>query len=241
MIVCIDSGNSRIKWGVHDGRSWSEQGAVRHAEVAQLADLCRRWPVPARLMLANVAGPERGAAIGQALAPWSAVLSIVKSAASGGGVRNLYHHPGQLGVDRWCALVGARRLGSTPRLVVMAGTATTVDSLDGAGNFLGGLILPGLDLMQRSLARGTAGLPLAAGVYAPFPRSTDDAIVSGCREAQVGAIVRAFARLAADDACCLLSGGNAEILSPLLEIPHVLVHNLPQEGLLQLALESSPA
>ena len=39
MIVCLDSGNSRIKWGVHDGAQWLAQGAVAHADVEQLARL----------------------------------------------------------------------------------------------------------------------------------------------------------------------------------------------------------
>lgn len=238
MIVCVDCGNSRLKWGVHDGRAWAAQGALAHAEVDQLSLLCERWPLPQRLMLANVAGPAMGEAIALALAPWAAVLCVVKSAASGGGVTNLYENPAQLGVDRWCALVGARSLGPTPRLVVMAGTATTIDSLDADGCFTGGLILPGLELMQRALAKGTAGLPFAAGEYSVMPRCTDDAIVSGCIEAQLGAIERAFARLPADSACCLLSGGNAGRLAHRLVIPHVLAHNLPLEGLRHLAIES---
>lgn len=237
MIACIDCGNSRIKWGVHDGASWVGQGVLAHAEVAQLAVLCERWPMPQRLMLVNVAGSAIGAAIAQALAPWSAVLCVVKSTATGGGVTNLYNNPEQLGVDRWCALVGARRLGQTPRLVVMAGTATTIDSLDGAGNFVGGLILPGLDLMRHALAKGTAGLPFAQGQYTTMPRCTDDAIVSGIIEAQAGAIERAFSRLQADSACCLLSGGNAERIAACLVIPHLLAHNLPLEGMRHLALE----
>lgn len=238
MIVCLDSGNSRLKWGVHDGRAWREQGACAQAEVAgseALAALAQRWPAPSRVLLANVAGTAAGAAIRQALAPWAAVFREVVSTAAAGGVRNLYDVPARLGVDRWCALVGARRLHPAAALVVMAGTATTVDSLDGDGDFLGGLILPGLDLMQRALARDTAGLPLAAGRYAPWPRCTGDAIVSGCLEAQAGAIERAFARLPGADALCLLSGGNAEVLGGLLAAPHRIVPNLPLEGLRRLA------
>ena len=37
MIVCLDSGNTLIKWGVHDGSAWLAQGAVAHADVAQAA------------------------------------------------------------------------------------------------------------------------------------------------------------------------------------------------------------
>lgn len=238
MIVCIDCGNSRLKWGIHDGLSWVAQGVLAHAELDQLGLLCASWPQPQRVMLANVAGPALGDAIVRALAPWSAVLHVVESAVAGGGVTNLYKNPRQLGVDRWCALVGARSLGQAPRLVVMAGTATTIDSLDGDGNFTGGLILPGLELMLRALAKGTAGLPFATGQHTALPRSTDDAIVSGCLEAQLGAIERAFARLPQDTACCLLSGGHAEALGHHLVIPHVLAHNLPLEGLRQLAIES---
>jgi len=237
MIVCIDCGNTRIKWGVHDGESWVAQDVLDHAEVDRLDELCQRWPLPERLMLANVAGPMLGEAIAQHMAPWSAVLRCVKSVASGGGVTNLYKNPERLGVDRWSALVGARSMGLSPRLVVMAGTATTIDSLDGDGNFIGGLILPGLDLMRRALAHGTAALPLLPGQYDTAPRCTEDAILSGCIEAQLGAIERAFGRLAGPDACCLLSGGNADLLAHHLVIPHALAHNLPLEGLRHLALE----
>jgi type III pantothenate kinase len=238
MIICIDSGNSRIKWGVHDGNQWCEQGVLTHAEIDQLGDLGRRWPQPKRVMLANVAGPVVGAGLRQVLAPWISVLHEAKSEAAQAGITNLYKNPARLGVDRWCALVGARRLGSSARLVVMAGTATTIDSLDADGNFLGGLILPGLETMRRALFQGTAALPFVDGVHMAYPRATADAIVTGCVEAQVGAIERAFARLAGEDATCILSGGHAEMLSDFLVIPHLLAHNLPLEGLLCLALES---
>lgn len=237
MIACIDCGNTRIKWGVHDGTTWLGQGSLSHAEVGRLGELCLRWPLPQRLMLANVAGSALGAAVMSALSSWRGVLQIVESAARAGGVTNLYKNPGKLGVDRWCALIGARSLGASPRLVVMAGTATTIDSLDGEGHFIGGLILPGLDLMRTSLAQGTAALDVRNGEYLPAPRCTEDAILSGCVEAQLGAIERAFGRLAASDACCLLSGGNASLLSAHLVIPHVLAHNLPLEGLRHLARE----
>lgn len=237
MIVCLDSGNSRIKWGVHDGRKWLAQGAVAHADVAQLAMLPREWPQPAKVLLANVAGAEAAQQIRNQLAGWLPVFHEVKAEAKRGGVTNRYKNPAQLGVDRWCALVGARGQTSSACVVVMAGTATTIDTLDAQGNFQGGLILPGLDLMHRALARDTAGLPFAKGHYSLLPRCTDDAIVSGAIEAQAGAIERAFARLAVSDGRCLLSGGNAALLAAHLNISCQVVENLPLEGLRQLATE----
>ena len=56
-------------------------------------------------------------------------------------------------------------------------------------------------------------------------------------EAQAGAIERAFARLAATDGHCLLSGGNAALLAAHLCVPCQVFENLPLEGLRQLATE----
>ncbi len=231
MIVCLDSGNTRIKWGVHDGTAWLAQGAVAQAEVGSLAELVERWPQPEQVLLANVAGATAGQRIRAQLAGWGPLIREVFASGQAAGVTNLYTEPQRLGVDRWCALIGARRLVGSPAVVVMAGTATTIDSLDAEGNFLGGFILPGVDLMLRALARETAGLPFAAGQYRPWPRCTDDAIVSGAIEAQAGAIERAWQRLAGTEKACLLSGGNAGRLAKALVIPHLLVENLPLEGL----------
>ena len=239
MIVCLDSGNSRIKWGVHDGRCWLAQGAVAHPDVEQLAALVAAWPQPERVMLANVAGANAAAKIRQHLAAWAPLISEVAASERAAGVTNGYAQPQRLGVDRWCALIGARCLVDSAAVVVMAGTATTIDSLDAAGHFLGGLILPGVDLMLRSLARETAGLPFAAGQHQAWPQCTDDAIVSGALEAQAGAIERAWQRLAAADKSCLLSGGNAARLGELLRIPHRQVDNLPLEGLRVIALQGA--
>lgn len=239
MIICIDSGNTRIKWGAHDGKCWVAQGAVAHADVEQLAQLADDWPQPARVMLANVAGPAAAEGIADQLRSWQSVWHEVRSTLQAGGVVNGYKQPERLGVDRWCALIGAWALTGTSCVVVMAGTATTIDTLDVDGRFLGGLILPGLDLMRHALARDTAGLPFANGHHVAFPTCTDDAIVSGIVEAQLGAIERAFQRLAEPTACCLLSGGNAHKLAGKIPFPVRQVDNLPLEGLLRLASEST--
>ena len=60
--------------------------------------------------------------------------------APAGGVTNGYDHPNRLGADRWVALIGARHLvlsrgPARPALVVMVGTAVTVDALDAEAAF----------------------------------------------------------------------------------------------------------
>lgn len=236
MILCIDSGNTRIKWGLWEGERWLSEGALPQADIGQLSDRLRHLHPPGRIMVANVAGPAAAAAIAAAFSAWQERLTFVRSEACRGGVTNGYAEPARLGVDRWCALIGARQQVTSACLVVGAGTATTIDTLDAAGRFRGGLILPGFELMRGALARRTAGLPLAQGRYEAFPRCTDDAIFSGCLEAQLGAIGRAFGRIAAEpDALCLLFGGAASLLAGHLDIPWRQVDTLVLDGLRQLA------
>lgn len=235
MILCIDSGNSRIKYGFWDGRQWLHAGAIPQPDVARLREVLQFGPQPERVMLANVAGAAAEAAIRDALAIHGACLEVVHSSAAACGVRNGYRDPSRLGVDRWCALIGARSLRQGSLLVVMAGTATTVDALDADGNFLGGLILPGQQLMLAALAGKTAGLPQAAGQHATWPDCTDDAMVTGAIEAQAGAVERMWARLPGSERHCLLSGGNAGLLQTHLAMPLSTAENLPMLGLRELA------
>lgn len=228
--LCIDSGNTRVKWGVREGDAWRDRGACAAAELGQLTVAADR------MVACNVAGERAGAAIESCAARLGVPLQWVRAQAAGNGVVNGYEHPEQLGADRWAALIGARALHAGPALVVMSGTATTVDVLAADGVFRGGLILPGLALMRDSLALGTADLPATAGDFRPLPRNTFDAMASGCLNATLGAIERMF-RAVADQsgALCLLSGGAAPTLAPHLALPHRVVDNLVLEGLASLA------
>jgi type III pantothenate kinase len=234
MIVAIDAGNTRIKWGLFDGTRWIAQGALPTTEAAQLAEVSRQWPAEALIMACNVAGSAVEATINTSLAPALAAPRWLRSTAEACGVRNLYSQPERLGADRWAALIGARQRVSDNCLVVCAGTATTVDWLDAEGCFRGGSILPGFELMRTSLAHNTVQLPLADGHFSREPRNTRDAIASGCLNAQIGAIERVFSAMSSDPAAlCLMTGGAAQCLAPHLSIPFRLAENLILEGLVR--------
>lgn len=234
-LLVIDCGNTRLKWGLRDGAAWAGQGAL---SVARLDSLTVRAE---RIVACNVAGDQAGAAIESLAARMVAPLHWVRAQSAHGGVTNGYEHPDQLGADRWAALIGARHSHAGPCLVVTAGTATTVDLLSAAGDFLGGLILPGVELMQQALARGTAQLPLAEGRFAWQPRRTVDAIRSGCLQAQTGAVERMFRQIAAHPgALCLLGGGAADSFADLLEIPLRRTDNLVLTGLGTVATLPAP-
>lgn len=234
-LIAIDAGNTRIKWGVRDGDGWRANGALPTADAAALAGVAAGWPRGARIVLCNVAGDAVRDAIVGAL-PAGGDLRFFTASAACCGVTNGYERPGQLGADRWAALVGARGRGAGACLVVCAGTATTVDVLAADGAFRGGVILPGFDLMRAALARNTAQLPLAEGTFRPLPTNTMDAIVSGCLAAQLGAIERMFAAIAGEPgARCLLTGGGARRLIDDLNMPVEVAENLILDGLARFA------
>lgn len=238
MILCLDAGNSRLKWGLHDGRSWRGQGVLDHAAVF---DLPAHLPLPPeRVVACNVAGVAVAQRIEALAASLAIPLNWLASSDVACGISNGYARPAQLGADRWAALIGARALHAGPLVVVMAGTATTVDLLDADNRFLGGLILPGLRLMRAALARDTANLPFADGRYSEAPDNTDDAIVSGSLHATLGAIERMRAALDGVPTV-MLSGGAAGELLALVSQPVRHIDNLVLEGLLRASGEMSPA
>ena len=238
MILCLDAGNSRLKYGLFDGTGWRIQGALDYPTLDNLAaQLPQR---PARIVACNVAGEAIRLRIEALAASLALPLGWLTSSAAACGVTNGYDNPQQLGADRWAALIAARALHAGPCVVIMAGTATTIDAIDANGFFCGGLILPGLSLMRAALARNTADLPHAAGQYKAQPTNTDDAIVSGAIHATLGAIERMRATLG-EDALCLLSGGAGPELEPHLTAPHRLIDNLVLEGLARIDRAGYPA
>ena len=82
-------------------------------------------------------------------------LAKAKLGLESGSVRNGYEDIAQLGVDRWAAIVGAYTHFGSAVCIVDAGTAVTVDLVRDGGRHLGGLIVPGLQLMRSSLEQDT--------------------------------------------------------------------------------------
>ena len=230
-MLLIDAGNSRIKWALVEGGAWAQQGVADHTEWIALQQAFAALPPPRKILVSNVAGYEAAQRIRAACAAWPCPVEFITPEAEQCGVRNSYEQPAQLGSDRWAALVAAWHQERTACLVVNCGTATTIDALSARGEFIGGVILPGMDMMLRSLSEGTAGLTAAAGTWRKFPRNTADAMCSGAIQATVGAIRQQFELLGVAGARCLLSGGAADRVQPHLGLPLERVDNLVLRGL----------
>jgi type III pantothenate kinase len=241
-VLAVDAGNSRIKWGLHDGEGWFVQDGVATAQAARLGRAWAKLPHPEIVIASNVAGEGVQRMLMAAARRSRLPIRFTLSCASQCGVHSSYDYPAQLGSDRWAALIGTWHLFRGPCVVVNAGTTMTVDALNGEGVFLGGMILPGVDLMRVALARSTAGLKIQTGRYAYFPGRTPDAIMSGAINALAGAIERMqrfMGEAGLSTALVVVSGGAAGVIAPHLNVPAEVVDNLVLEGLLCIALDTS--
>ena len=237
IILAVDAGNTRLKWGLWQAGAWRRKGALPVGEADRLdqAVLPER---PARTLVSCVAGADVRFALDAALARLGAPVSWPVPAAEGFGLRNTYTEPEKLGTDRYAMLIACLHLGYAPCVVVGAGTAVTVDALDGQGRFLGGLILPGPALMRRALASGTAGVTQLTGRLQDFPRCTADGVETGIWRALAGGVEAMRSRLAVQAGVApltVLSGGEAAGIAAVVAGPTRVKEDLVLEGLLWIA------
>jgi type III pantothenate kinase len=239
MRLLIDAGNTRIKWALVRGAEWLRRGDLPTVQAEELPQQLAGIREVRQIWVSNVAGEAIARHICKLRVGPHGEPRFIAACAGQCGVRNGYALPAQLGSDRWAALIASWHLTGCSCLVVNSGTATTVDALSATGEFLGGLILPGVELMQRSLSDATAQLGFMRGTYAAFPQNTADALFSGAIQATCGAIGRQHALLTDVVAPAVMAGGAAEILREHLNLPLLVVDNLVLQGLLLIAQEAS--
>ena len=246
--LAIDVGNTRLKWAQYvspkPGAAMVAHGAVFLETIDELAETDWKALAPPRQMLGCVvAGEAVRRRVEEQMELWDVEPHWVFSTASEAGLLNGYDHPNRLGSDRWVSLIGARaRLLASgpprPALVVMIGTAATVDAIDAQGRFLGGLILPGFGLMLKALEMGTAGLKFPTGDVVDFPTNTSDALTSGGTFAIAGAVQRMVENLqrhCGQVPVVFMTGGAGWKMAPSMSTPCELVEGLIFDGLLEIA------
>lgn len=246
--LAIDVGNTRLKWALyqthHRHAALLAQGAEFLENIEKMAD--GAWSAlaaPQRMLGCIVAGDAVKRRVEEQMEIWEVAPQWVVSSAAEADLSNGYDYPARLGPDRWVAMIGAwhRALAqgpARPLVVVMVGTAVTVEAIDASGRFLGGLILPGHGIMLRALESGTAGLHVPTGDVCEFPTNTSDALTSGGTYAIAGAVERMVqhvrARCGAEPRC-VMTGGAGWKMAPSMSVQFELVDNLIFDGLLEMA------
>ncbi len=249
MFLAIDVGNTRLKWALYPQARPGAEPLAHGAEFLENIDKLaegpwRHLPAPQLMLGCTVAADAIKLRVQEQLEDlWDVSPRWVHATTAEAGLTNGYDHPTRLGADRWVAMIGAwhrMRAAGAPRplVVVMVGTAVTVEAVSPEGRFLGGFILPGHGIMLRALESGTAGLHVPTGEVRPFPTNTSDALTSGGTYAIAGAVERMVQHQRqhfGEEPVCYMTGGAGWKMAPHLTMPFELVDTLIFDGLLQIA------
>ena len=211
--AAINVGNSRISWFL-----WPEEEAGAFPVTEKLPQSLKEELSPREIYLASV-NPERAARLREEIG--MAVKLLGEDIRL--PIRNLTRKPEQVGLDRLLVALGAcRALGTA--IAVDFGTAITVNLVRAGSEgpeFLGGAILPGLDLSLRALSEGTSKLPLLELKEPPdlfLGRTTEEAVKAGVFWSLSGGIRFLIERFQEEEAGARIAatGGSAPLFVPHL-------------------------
>lgn len=244
MQLLIDAGNTRLKWCWYDGDELPlEMESCAYDDLEeQGVDLFRSsGPDVTGVLICNVAGVELADRLNRGFKAWGLVPVYLNSQKACAGVQNAYEQPENLGVDRWMSVLGAWKMRQDACCIVDCGTAVTIDVMTDSGRHLGGIIVPGMEMMQESLIEETAGI---SGDKVPsemqsadsmLARDTEGAIIMGSLYALVALIERVRAEVEQEmgyELPLILTGGDTDMIQPLLSCESLVEPMLVFHGMI---------
>ena len=158
------------------------------------------------------------------------------------GVGIDYPKPASIGADRLANAVAARRRFGAPVVVVDFGTAVTFDVVNAKGNYVGGIIAPGLAAMTTYLHEKTALLPKIEirEIKTAIGKSTEEAMLIGAVHGYRGLVRELIANLKrelrAESLPVIATGGYAKLIAAKLPEISAVEPDLTLEGLRQVWL-----
>lgn len=246
MILAVDIGNSNIVLGCFDEKEILFEDRLstdRDSTVLEYAVIIKTSLEMHHLEYEQITGaiissvvPSVTENVQQAIFRLTGRQAMVVSSGMKTGLNILLDDPKQLGSDRVADAVGAIGEYPCPLIIVDMGTATTISVIDGKKNFMGGMIIPGLQVSLDSLANRTSQLPHIS-LEAPkkvIGTNTVDCMKSGIIYSTAGSIDGAIERIEEElgETCTVVStGGHARKIIPychheILIDPHLLLKGL---------------
>ncbi len=165
------------------------------------------------------------------------IKSIFLSSSLNTGIKVCIDNPNELGGDRLANAVGAYVLYKHPTIVVDLGTATSFDIINSKGEFVGGVIAPGLNLQIKVLNKFTSKLPRIDVAKSPVAigSNTSDAILSGVirgTACMIDGLVKQCEKELGEKAVLVATGGYCNLVSEYMERPFDFINpTLTLEGL----------
>lgn len=253
MLLVIDAGNTNVVTAVHDGSGWrgvwritTEPQRTSDEYAVWLLGLMREAKIPRSQIERAVIGTVVPAALyhlRRLCRDWFAVEPLIAHAGLEWGFAIRVDNPEEVGADRLVNTLAAHQCYGGPLIVVDFGTATTFDVVSGEGDYLGGVIAPGITLSIEALHQAAARLP-RIGIGRPqavIGRSTIAAMQSGMFWGYVGLIEGLTARIRAEFGGAMrviATGGLAPLLAGGTSVIEHVDPELTLEGLRLLALRN---
>lgn len=234
MKLFIDAGNTRLKWSLEDQGQTVASGTGVLDERNPLSGLGESVGQVQSVAISTVSSEEKREQLMASLEKLvPAPVRFYWSEQARGGLVNAYQDVSRMGADRWHAMYGAWRDHKQGFVVVDAGSAVTVDYVDRHGQHQGGYILPGLQMMLRSLRTDAARIWFdPEQVLATEPgKSTGECVNHGLAWLSAAMIERILAdahKLGLADV--LMTGGDANRLIGL-GLPGIYCPDLVLSGL----------
>lgn len=230
MKLLVDIGNSRAKFAT------SIDGGSFDIKIIDNSALSENWVDNSfsnisEVVLSSVASNQYKEVIEQWALSNAITCVTVRTESETFGVKNSYLNPEQMGVDRWLAIIGAHALLPNSSIILVdAGTATTVELIDG-NKHLGGWILPGLELMFKSLQSQTSKVIAEPNYLSSLSlgKNTSECVNNALLVATLGLIEQAKKEAEKNqlqEPIVLLTGGNALKISA-----HLQIHNRVEPAL----------
>jgi type III pantothenate kinase len=245
MLLAIDAGNTQTVLGLFAGPDlldhWriatnAERTSDEHALlVAQFLDQHGFSFEDITGVVVSSTVPLLMPVIRELAARYLAVSPVVLEPGTRSGMPILYENPKQVGPDRIANAVAAYRLHGGPTIVVDFGTATTIDATSAAGEYLGGAILPGIEVSLEALFDRAAALYWVDLVKPRrvIGKSTSESVQSGVLYGFAAAVDGLCRRFQAELGDCTIvsTGGLAELITPVSECiqhhePWLTLHGL---------------
>ena len=259
MLLCIDIGNSSIGFGLfleaqkdnprcikkiptHPYKSVSNYKEIIGGFLDECSTESRKKSQGKEVIISSVV-PDLTPLIVESLKGLVSNEPLLVSHKRTGSITLSLRKKKGIGADRITNAAGGYLLLNEPVAIVDCGTATTVTVVGNNAAILGGAILPGIGLMQKSLFSGTAKLPdIALKKTKRFlGRDTVSSITSGIIHGTAGAIAYIISGIESELGYSLkiiLTGGFASFVSPVLKLNHILKPNLIFEGMRLIYLKS---
>ena len=240
MLLAIDIGNSNIKFGVFEGETLLRKFSIptvrtqTTAEIASLTDPNLYETISAVVVSSVV--PELDNSIKEFSLNHLTISPVFVSRETDVGLKINYDPPENLGVDRMVAAFAATKKYSAPCIVCNFGTATTIDAVSSNNEFLGGVIVAGMNLLADALFQKTSKLPKVEIKKARnvIGKSTHEAINAGIYFGYIGladGIIKRMIGESGEKSKVIATGGLGSLIFEDSEFIDIFDENLMLDGL----------